>query len=558
MSGAGGRIVIRGGSVVDGTGSPARRADVAVEAGRVVEIADRLTGDEQLDASGMAVTPGFIDLHTHYDAQVFWDWRLSPSCWHGVTTVVIGNCGFSIAPCRPGDNRVIARTLERVEDMPYQALMGGVPWDFESYPEYLDSVRRHGTLLNVGGYIGHTALRLYVLGADAGYSRAATDEELATMRRLVAGAVAAGALGFSTSAARNHFGDAGRPVPSRLAGLAELSELTMGLQDAGRGIAALLPGDRISHQDIYDLQPRVGRPFTWTALVGRRDGAHRRIVALHDAAIAAGADVHPQVSVRPISFQITMEDPYILQTISPFAALMGSTREERIARYRDPDWRRNAEAAVAAEWLANHRWEAISIAETGSAPELVGRDVAGIAAEHGRSPLEVILDLALAEDLRTRFTVVSANDDEAAIAGFLDRDDLILGLSDAGAHVSQICDACFTTDLLGRWVRERGALSLESAVHKLTARPAQLLGLAERGTLRPGQAADICVFDPATVAPGPLRRVLDVPGGGSRLVADRPAGVSHVLVNGDIIRRDGRPLEAGLARRPGQVLSATA
>jgi len=330
------------------------------------------------------------------------------------------------------------------------------------------------------------------------------------------------------------------------------------MRDAGRGLGAMLPGDRISHQDIYDLQPRVGRPFTWTALVGRRDGAHRRLVALHEAGAAAGADVHPQVSVRPISMQITMEFPYILQTISAFAELMAADREVRIARYRDPDWRAAAERAVTAEWLPTHRWEAISVAETESAADLIGRNVAEIAGERGVSPLDVMLDIALAEDLRTRFTVVSANDDEAAIAEFLGRDDMVLGLSDAGAHVSQVCDACFTTDLLSRWVRQRGALSLESAVHKLTGRPARLLGLDRRGTLESGNAADICVFDPAEVAPGPLRRVHDVPGGGSRLLADRPAGIVHVLVNGVPIRRDGSPLESGLDRRPGRVLTGAA
>ena len=551
-----GQIVIRGGSIIDGTGGPARSADVALAGGRITAIGPNLRGDKELDASGQVVSPGFIDIHTHYDAQVFWDPWLTPSAFHGVTTVVAGNCGFSIAPIRREGVDLLARTLQHVEDMSFDTLAAGVPWGrFETFPQYLDAVESGGVALNYACYVGHTAVRLYVMGEDA-YERPATAAELSRMQEVVAAAMAGGAIGFASSASPTHNGDSGRPVPSRVADLEELRLLLAPVRDAGRGVVALLPGGVITHEQVFELQAEVGRPFTWTALLTVTGYPyHERVMAEHDAAWARGIEVWPQVSCRPLVFQMNLAEPFTLNMRPTFAKLMGATRDERKAAYRDPAWRETAQDDL--EGRAGgfpFNWKALSVAECDARPELVGRLVLELAQERGCTPLDVVLDISLADDLQTRFWSVLANDDPEGIAWLLPRDNVLLGLADSGAHVSQLCDACFSTDLLGNWVRERSVMPLERAVHKLTAEPAAVYGLADRGTLEVGKAADICVFDPDTVAPGPLRRKRDFPANGERLTAEEPVGMTHVLVNGVPIRTDGELVAAGLDARPGRVL----
>ncbi len=559
------KYVIRGGTVIDGTGAEGRRADVVVEDGRITQIDDHIAGDggaEELDASGQVVAPGFIDIHTHYDAQVFWDPSLTPSCFHGVTTVVAGNCGFSIAPVRAEHVALLARTLKHVEDMSFDTLSVGVPWDeFEDFGQYLGAVARRGTALNYGCYVGHTAVRLYVMGDDA-YERAATPDELERMAQVVDDAMGAGAIGFATSASPTHNGDQGRPVPSRVADVAELRALLEPLRRRGAGVVALLPGGVISDPEMFDLQREIGRPFTWTALLTVKDFPwHEKAVSRNDAARAEGVEVWPQVSCRPLTFQMNLEEPFPLNSRPSFAALMGRSHDERVATYRDPSWR-----AATWEELSGARggiplnWPAMSVAESKAHPELVNRGVVELAAERSNgvtvTPLDVILDLSLDDDLDTRFLSVVANNDPEAIAWLLPRDNVLLGLADSGAHVSQLCDACFATDLLGNWVRDKEVMPLERAVHKLTGEPAAVYGMSDRGELAVGKAADVCVFDPATVAPGPLRRVWDFPANGERLTADSPVGVTHVLVNGMPVRRDGSPSAAGLEARPGVMVGA--
>jgi N-acyl-D-aspartate/D-glutamate deacylase len=548
-------LVIRGGTVIDGTGAPGRRADVAVDGDRVADIADDLRGRRELDAGGQVVTPGFIDIHTHYDAQVFWDPALTPSCWHGVTTVVAGNCGFSIAPCRPEHRSLIGRTLQHVEDMSLSTLEAGIPWDFETFPEYLDAVERHGVGLNYAAYVGHTAVRLFVMGDD-GYEREEpTADELAQMADVVRDSVAGGAAGFATSSAPTHSGDSGRPVPSRLAGLAELEALLMPLHDLDRGVAELTPGERIRHVDVYDLQERVQRPFTWTALLTMQGSSFApKLAELNAQRRAAGADVWPQVTCRPLTFQMTLAEPFTFNLVPAFKALMDRPVEQRLAAYRDPAWRRAAQEELGSGRVFRPRWDRMTIAESRDHPELEGRSIAALAEERGVDPLDAILEVAVAEDLTTRVRTVLANDDEEMIGKLLHEDGMLIGLSDAGAHVSQLCDACLPTDLLGNWVRERSALTLEAAVHKLTGEPAGVFGFGDRGVLTPGRAADVTVFDPATVAPGGLRRIRDFPADGERLVADAPVGVTHVVVNGTPIRVGGEPAPDGREARAGRVL----
>ncbi len=544
-------VVIRGGTLMDGTGAPGRLADVAISGGRIAAIGERLTGRRVLDASGQVVSPGFIDIHTHYDAQVFWDPWLTPSSYHGVTTVVAGNCGFSIAPIQAPEVPLLARTLQHVEDMSFDTLAAGVPWaEFETFPEYLDAVERRGVALNYGCYVGHTAVRLYVMGEDA-YERAATARELESMQNAVRDAMAAGAIGFASSASPTHNGDQGRPVPSRVADLDELRALLLPLRDAGRGVVALLPGGVFKHPQVFALQQEIGRPFTWTALLTVKGYPyHERVIAEHDEARRQGIEVWPQVSCRPLAFQMNLAEPFTLNMRPSFAKLMGCPVEDRKTAYRDPAWR-----AAAWDDLSSHfNWPALSVAESASRPDLIGRAVLDVATEWDCTPLDAILDISLADGLQTRFCSVLANDDPEAIAWLLPRDNVLFGLADSGAHVSQLCDACFATDLLGTWVRDREVMPLERAVHKLTGEPAAVYSLADRGTLEVGQAADVCVFDPATVAPGPLRRLHDFPADGERLTADAPTGVTHVLVNGVPIRLNGQPAAEGLDARPGRML----
>jgi len=541
-------LVIRGGIVIDGTGVPGVRADVAIEGDRIVAIGARLSGARTLDASGCVVAPGFVDIHTHYDAQVFWDPALTPSCFHGVTTVVAGNCGFSIAPTRPTHREVIARTLENVEDMNPATLAAGIPWDFETHPEYLKSIERRGTALNFGAYVGHTAIRLFVMG-DAAYERAATGDEVARMCEVVRESIEAGALGLATSFAPTHLGIGGKPVPSRFAELSEFEAMARVLREVGRGVVAVTPGQGF-FREIYDFQRRVGVPLTYTALLAI-PGFWQMGSRLNDEETAKGADVWPQVSCRKITMQLRMSDPFQFNQALCFQELMGRPRELRLARYRDRAWRERAIAELDKTALPP-RWNSIEVAETSVHTKLVDRRVAEIAQERGCTPFDVMLDLSLAEDLATRFRCIQSNDDEEGIAHLLRSKHVVIGLSDAGAHVGQLCDAPLPTDLLGNWVRERGVLPLEEAVRKLTSEPAALFRFTDRGVLRPGALADVTVFDPQTVAPGPLRRVRDFPADADRLTADQPEGMRHVLVNGVPILADGK---AGLEARPGRLVA---
>jgi len=539
-------VVIRGGTVLDGSGAPGQRADVAVTDGVISGIGDGLDGTRELDASGQAVTPGFIDIHSHYDAQVFWDPALRPSSSLGVTTVVAGNCGFTIAPTRPEHHDVIVRTLENVEDMDAGSLTEGIVWDFRTYPEYLELVRSRGTVVNFTAYVGHSSVRLFVMGDDA-YERAATADEIEQMCRLVTEAIGAGAAGFSTSFAYTHRGMDGKPVPSRFAERDEVEALFLAAGRTGKGVVLATAGEQCTYADMYELQPRIGRPFTYPLFALAND-RHRPQLELQEQAVARGLQVWPQVTPRPLTMQFTMESPFSLNVSPVFGALMDADRAARLAAYADPGWRARA-AADLAEQPMRPRWETCEVSETDRFPELQGRRVDELARERGVGPLDVICELALTEDLQTRFRIYIANDDDDRVRSLLTHPQVALGLSDAGAHVGQLCDAPLPLDFLGPWVRDRQVMPIERAVRKLTGEPADMFGFVDRGYVREGAWADLAVFDPATVAPGPIRRVRDFPADGERLTAEEPVGLRHVVVNGTPIRRDEVQLDASV--RPG-------
>ncbi len=547
-------IVISGGFVVDGSGTPGRLADVAVTDGRISAIGHGLRGHTVLDATGHVVAPGFIDIHTHYDAQVFFDPALTPSSFHGVTTVVAGNCGFSLAPVRPGGEQIIARTLENVEDMDYQVLIDGVPWEFETFREYLASVETRGSLLNFAAYLGHTALRLYVMGDEA-YVRVATEAEVTAMQDELRDAMRAGAAGLATSFALPHRGADGLPVPSRFAEPSEFESLLEVMTEERRGVVSVAPGEQCGIDRLYELQPTVGLPFTYGALLSSPTGTHRRLVDINRRGWESGAQVWPQVTPRVLGMQFTMDAPYLLNVSPVFGALAAGTLDQRRTAYADPDWRAQAWSSYESIAGMKPRWDTYSFGDDQQHPELDGVSIADLAVEQNVTPLDVLLDATLRhDDLRLGVRCVVANDDVVAVGELLREEHCTLGLSDAGAHVGQLCDAPQATDFLGNWVRDRQLMSIEQAVRKLTGVQADLFGFADRGYLRVGGWADITVFDPDTVAPGPLRRVADFPGGSERLTADAPVGMTHVLVNGTIIRRDGVPIDAATSGKPGQLL----
>ncbi|GMU78820.1 MAG: amidohydrolase [Acidimicrobiia bacterium] len=548
-------LAIRGGTVVDGRGTPPYRADVGVDDGRIAEIAATVRARHEIDATGHLVMPGFVDLHTHYDPQVLWDPELTPSTAQGVTAVVAGNCGFSLAPCPPEMRASLLRTLDGVEDMRVSTLRAGIEWTFESHPEYLRRVAERGTGANFGGYIGHTALRLAVMG-DAAYEREASPSELEAMRTVVGDALDGGALGFSTDRSGFHRGDGGRPVPSAVAHQDEVVALMLVTREAQRGIVHCAPGERFHW--LYDLQPRLGRPITWSAILTYpRDTAARAWwadkVAFHRAHYEQGVDVHPQVTCRPVTFRISMQEPSPFYLLPAFARVKAAEADARVRIYTDEGWRTSARDELDAGRHMDPRWDNFSVAECTIDARLVGRPIGEIAADRRRHPLDVVLDLAV-EDPGARFSVTFANDDPDGVRALLTTEGCVLGLSDAGAHVSQVCDAALPTDFLAHWVRDQHVMPLAAGVRRLTGEPAELLGLRDRGHVTPGHWADLVVVDWERLDPGPIRRVHDLPGGGDRLVCDQPAGIAHVVVNGVPTVQEGRRVTAGLDRLPGRVL----
>ena len=549
-------IAVRGGTVLDGTGAPPQRLDVGIRDGRIVALAPDVRADVEIDATGLVVAPGFIDIHTHYDPQVLWDATLSPSCWHGVTSVVAGNCGYSIAPTKPADRASLVRTLDKVEDMRVATLEAGVDWDFETYGQYLESVRRRGTLLNFGGYVGHTPVRLYVMGQDA-YEREATEFEIVEMQRLVADALLGGALGVSTDRAGFHLGDGGRPVPSIAASQAETEALLRVTATVGQGVIHVAPGE--NYRWVYDFQRAIGRRLNWSSILTYPASASSRAdyrAKLHDhlEGRRAGADVWVQVTCRPITQQILMVEPTAFYTMGSFKELVALSHDRRTALFDDREWRARVQCDLDANGLLTSRWDTMTVVESAVHPELIGSTIGAIARSRNATPWDTLCDIAYDDSLATRVEITFANDDVDGVSMLLQGDGCIMGLSDAGAHVGQICDAVMPTDFLSRWVRDRAVMSPEAGIRKLTGEIADVLGV-DRGYLRGGAPADLVVLDWDRLGTGPIRRVRDMPASGERLVADKPSGVAHVLVNGTPIVRDGATMIGALDHLPGQTLS---
>ena len=518
-------LVIRHALLLDGLGSTPRRGDLAVANGRIAEIG-RVEGParQSIDADGLALMPGIIDNHTHYDAQLTWDPTASPSPQLGVTTTVIGNCGFTIAPCRAADRDLVMRNLTQVEGMSIEALRAGIRWDFETVPQYLDMLERTGAAVNVAAFVGHSSVRTYVMG-DAATQRVATDGEILEMKKIILEGLRAGAVGFATSTSPAHNGDAGLPMPSRLADDKELRALVGCLGEAGRGVFMLTKGGHTSIDFLESLAADTGRPVVIAALL--HSSTNPRSVFTDLEAIAEanarGRRLFGAVSCCPLSMDFTLESPYVLEGLEAWRPALPLKGDAFRAKLRDPAFREaiRAELSRPAHFrLFNGEWDKVEvIAEQ--------KSIATLARERGKDPLDILLDA----DLQTVFNALLLNSDEAAVARMLKHPNSLVSLSDAGAHLTFFNDAGYGLHLLGHWVRDLGVLSLADAARRLTSHPAHLFGIRGRGVLKAGYAADLLLFDPATVNRGPKTRVYDLPASQPRLFA-QAIGVHGVWVNG--------------------------
>lgn len=544
-------IVIRHGEVADGTGAPPRRADVAVDGDRITgvgEIAGK--GRREIDAGGRLVTPGFIDVHTHLDAQLFWDPVATPSCHHGVTTVVMGNCGVTFAPVRPGQEGYLAAMMESVEDVPADTIMAGLPWGWQSYAEYLAALGRRDLGVNAGGLIGHSALRYYVMGERSLDQAPATDSDVAAMAKLVGEAVAGGALGFSTSRTFLHTVPDGRPVPGTFAEPAELSAIAAALAAAGRGTLQVVP--RIGERDGADRQNSrsemawmeavsraSGRPLTFSIMQSdRRPGLWSWVMDEVAAARERGADLRPMTAVRgsAIVYGLAGRTPY--DTVPAWAEVMASPFDDRLAALRDEGVRR---------WLAEQAEQPVDVSGPLAPkdpakiyllpPGPAGYDVspanslAAAARRRGLSAPAAFLEYLLETDGRGLLYYPVLNQDLDAVASMITNPDVVVGVADAGAHVALTMDAGNSTYLLRHWVREQGLLDVGRAVGKLTGEAADLWGIADRGVIAPGAFADLNVIDLERLDLFAPEMVADLPLGADRYV-QRARGYDHTLVNG--------------------------
>jgi len=544
-------LTIRDGLVVDGTGAVPRRADVGIDGGRVVAVGSvEDAARRTIDADGCVVAPGFIDLHTHYDAQLFWDPTASPSPLHGVTTVFGGNCGFSLAPAGPEHADYLLRMLARVEGMPLVALQAGIDWNWSSFGEWLG--RLDGAVgVNAGFLVGHSTLRRAVMGEAA--DGPATEDQLTRLEAALHGALAEGAMGFSTSQAPTHNDGDGRPVPSRFADRSELERLATVVSDhPGTTVEMIVPGCLNGFSDdevalLTSMSVRSGRPVNWNVLAATAanpEGTASQLAA-STAAESAGGRVVALTLPHTMDLRLSFVHGAILDGLPGWGTFFGAPVAERIAVLSDParrqalDDRAQSDEAGVLRFLAD--WGRLVIAET-HAPEnrpFEGRSVGEVAAEQGLDAWEAICRILVADELRTGFSVpIPVTDADWAARARTWRDArAVVGGSDAGAHLDTMCGAVYSTTLLAEGVRRRGLVTLEEAVRLLTDVPARLYGVVDRGRVAEGYFADLVVFDPERVGPESMRSRNDLPGGAGRLYAGA-TGMGHVLVNGTEVVTD--------------------
>ena len=545
-------LLIQGATVYDGSGKPGVQVDVAVDGGKIAVVGRvKDAARETVDAGGLALMPGIVDVHTHYDAQLTWDRTMSPSPALGVTTAVLGNCGFGIAPCPAPMRETMVKNLSEVEGMDLGALLEGTRWGFETFSQYLDQLRAVKPYANVAVLAQHSTIRTAVMGDDASSRAEPTPAELEQMRALVREALDAGAIGLASSFSPNHSGWAGRPMPSTIASDAELFALVDALAVAGRGIYVMATGSRATPEVMESIAARTGRPaFMVTVLAMHNAADPGKALTYYERcaqARARGREVYIHTSCQPLSFDFTLNDPYLLYSHDAFDRVKQAKGGDLAPIYADPAFR-----ARFRENLAHPKTAILFFGDWSKIEFPDGSTVAERARAAGADPLDFFFDRALAERLETRFVAKLYQNDDAGVAPLLKHDAGVIALSDAGAHLIFLCDAGFGLHFLGHWVRETATFTLQEGVRRLTSDPAAKYRIPARGRIAPGQWADLLLFDPGTVGISPLERVADLPGGGSRMIR-RPRGVHGVWVNGTrIAAADGlRALEAG----PGRVLT---
>ena len=554
-------LLITNGTIVDGNGGPRFNTDVAVQGGSIAALG-KIDGSAAtvIDAAGKIVCPGFVDPHTHYDAQITWDHLLSSSAEHGVTTVVMGNCGVGIAPCRPSEREWLTEDLVTVEGIDKEVLVEGIQWEWETFPEYVDAAERRGSALNLAFLAPITPLRTYVLGAEAN-ERAATPAETQAIAAMLGEAIEAGAWGFTTTANRQHIGHGGKPLAARLASRDELAAYAGVLKRLKRGVIELALTKRYAtlaedEEDLLKFLLGAGdRPVTWLSLSNlvEKPGAVAKILDRVEPLIRRGGI--PQILTRPFVFDMNLRRPFMLTEVSVSKPLFDASFEKQMEIYADPAFR----AAFKEELKQGRKWSGAVKGTTVVSvvnPELKqyeGRTVGEIAEERGQDPNDAFFDLAVADILQVKFVVPRANTDPAQLADMVRDSRTLIGLSDAGAHLDMLCECGYPTYLLAHWVREKRALTLERAIQRITSEPADFFGFKDRGRLKAGAAADFVIFDEGTVN-SPLRPtpVKDLPAGGTRLYC-KAEGISQVIVNGQVLYRDGRHTGA----LPGKVLRSS-
>lgn len=529
-------LVIRNARIADGLGHPLIEGDLAVSEGRVAALgAVGGAARETVEADGLVLAPGAVDLHTHYDAQLTWDPTASPAGALGVTTVVVGNCGFGIAPAPPDKREMILANLAEVEGMALDSLRAGVDWGFESFGEYLDLIAAKGTYPNVAVLASHTVMRTAVMGAE-GSERPSTPVELKAMLGLFREAMDAGAVGLGSSSNENHRGAGGIPIASRLASDVEFRRFAEVLGEYDHGVFMATCGERHGIPFMEEMSRISGRPSFYAPLFHYAHQPERGIglVRAAEAARRQGVPVYCQGSCQPLSLCFTLDHAYILKAMAPWPATEDHGELRRILG--DPGFRDAFRATLEkpdSQHVFKGRWDWVPVTVTALAKNkaLEGRTVAEIAAERGADPLDVFLDLGLEEDFATKFTFFMLNMDEAGVAELLVNDGTLISLSDAGAHNALLCDAGYAMYLLGHWVRERGLFDLPTAIRKVTGDPADAYGIADRGRLAAGAWADMILFDPEVIALGRMERHFDLPAGGERLLRRAP-GLYGTWVNG--------------------------
>lgn len=559
-------LVIRGATVIDGTGAAGREADVACRDGLISAIGNAGPGSTEIDGRGMCLAPGFIDPHTHLDANLFWDPDLTPSSGYGVTTVVTGNCGYTLAPVDDATRDYVIDVMSVVEAIPRGALVEGVPWSWSTLDEYFARLDRVAALPNFATYAGHVAIRAAAMGVEAARERVATPEEVARIAAMVSSALELGAVGFSTDQVTDNVGPSGTRLPGQVCGEKELLAIAAALGGArGPGLfamapAALLAADREVRERDLEWHLRLARASGRPVVVGpifdtwADPGGGRAIINATVARSSPDACVVPQISTRPFELWTRLDAPGVLVRCLPtWSRAVREGGAEGVRRLAaDPAARARVHDEgdrMRSTPVFSGRWEHVAIRYSPSQPASVGRSVHVAAREHGRHPIDFLLQLALDDGFETQVATAMANADDDGMAAQLREPGVMIGASDAGAHVQYNTDSCYAVWTLQHWVRERGVLTIEQAIKMLTADQADLFGFRDRGRVQRGLAADLVVFDPDRVGTTGVRYVRDQPAGGTRLVTDA-AGVVASVVNGVVATRDGSPTGA----RPGRFL----